>query len=178
MKALLTIAAAVLFAGTVLQAQTVQESKARYTVMMETRVAGGLTGNGDYEALEWTVAPGCTFFDRLSLRVPVELDVAMFPNAEPQRTYCMTGTLGLNVGYDLLGSERYLLELNASGGSTYIKTSANYAYADLSLKFGAGIGRAVPYLGLGLRYYHPYSNPDVILTRTLALTATFGVLLF
>ena len=43
---------------------------------------------------------------------------------------------------------------------------------------GAGIGRAVPYLGLGLRYYHPYSNPDVILTRTLALTATFGVLLF
>lgn len=58
MKALLTIAAAVLFAGTVLQAQTVQESKARYTVMMETRVAGGLTGNGDYEALEWTVAPG------------------------------------------------------------------------------------------------------------------------
>ena len=46
MKALLTIAAAVLFAGTVLQAQTVQESKARYTVMMETRVAGGLTGNG------------------------------------------------------------------------------------------------------------------------------------
>lgn len=123
MKALLTIAAAVLFAGTVLQAQTVQESKARYTVMMETRVAGGLTGNGDYEALEWTVAPGCTFFDRLSLRVPVELDVAMFPNAEPQRTYCMTGTLGL-------------------------------------------------------RYYHPYSNPDVILTRTLALTATFGVLLF
>ena len=57
-KALLTIVLAVLFAGTVLQAQTVQESKARYTVMMETRVAGGLTGNGDYEALEWTVAPG------------------------------------------------------------------------------------------------------------------------
>ena len=140
MKALLTIAAAVLFAGTVLQAQTVQESKARYTVMMETRLAGGLTGNGDYEALEWTVAPGCTFFDRLSLRVPVELDVAMFPNAEPQRTYSMTGTLGLNVGYDLLGSERYLLELNASGGSTYIKTSANYAYADLSLKFGSRTG--------------------------------------
>ena len=44
MKALLTIVAAVLFAGTVLQAQTVQESKARYTVMMETRMAGGLTG--------------------------------------------------------------------------------------------------------------------------------------
>lgn len=105
----------------------------------------GLTGEVDYEALEWTVAPGCTFFDRLSLRIPVELDVAMFPKAQPQRTYSMTGTLGLNLGYDLLGSERYLLELNLSGGSTYLRTSANYAYADLSLKFGANIGRAVPY---------------------------------
>ena len=57
-KALLTIVLAVLFAGTALQAQTARESKVRYTVMMETRVAGGLTGNGDYEALEWTVAPG------------------------------------------------------------------------------------------------------------------------
>ena len=57
----------------------------------------------------------------------------------------MTGTLGLNLGYDLLGSERYLLELNLSGGSTYLRTSANYAYADLSLKFGASIVRAVPY---------------------------------
>ena len=47
-----------LFAGTGLPAQTVQESKARYTVMMETRGAGGLTGNGDYEALGGTVAPG------------------------------------------------------------------------------------------------------------------------
>ena len=106
------------------------------------------------------------------------MDVVMFPSVEPQRTYTLTGTLGLNLGYDLLGSERYFLELNASGGSTYIKAYANYAYADISLKFGANIGRAVPYIGLGLRYYHPYSNPDVILTRTLALTATFGILLF
>ena len=161
---------AVLFAGTALQAQTARESKVRYTVMMETRLAGGLTGEVDYEALEWTVAPGCTFFDRLSLRIPVELDVAMFPKAQPQRTYSMTGTLGLNLGYDLLGSERYLLELNLSGGSTYLRTSANYAYADLSLKFGAN--------GLGLRYYSPYSGSGVIMAQTLALTGTFGILLF
>ena len=177
-KALFTIVLAVLFAGTALQAQTARESKVRYTVMMETRLAGGLTGEVDYEALEWTVAPGCTFFDRLSLRIPVELDVAMFPKAKPQRTYSMTGTLGLNLGYDLLGSERYLLELNVSGGSTYLRTSANYAYADLSLKFGANIGRAVPYLGLGLRYYSPYSGSGVIMAQTLALTGTFGILLF
>ena len=78
----------------------------------------------------------------------------------------------------MLGSERYLLELNVSGGSTYLRTSANYAYADLSLKFGASIGRAVPYLGLGLRYYSPYSGSGVIMARTLALTGTFGILLF
>lgn len=182
MKKLLAIFLAMFFSGVFLYAQPKvdggTEKKVQYAVISETRFVRGIVGTTDYEALEWTIAPGCTFFDRLSLRVPVELDVAMFPSVEPQRTYTLTGTLGLNLGYDLLGSERYFLELNASGGSTYIKAYANYAYADLSLKFGANIGRAVPYIGLGLRYYHPYSNPDVIMTRTLALTATFGILLF
>ena len=84
---------------------------------------------------------------------------------------------GLNLGYDFLNkSDRWRLELNASGGTTYLKTPYRFAYADLNLKFGTKyLGAYNAYLSIGLRYISPY-NPDM--TQKLMFNFSIGFFAF
>ena len=124
---------------------------------------------------DWNVAPGVSFRNGLSLRIPVEAVVGMTKENynDYDGYYSSNGTLGLNIGYDLLNkSNRWRLELNAAGGSTYLKTPYRFAYADLNLKFGSKhLGAYNMYFGLGLRYLSPY-NPDM--TQKLMFNFTIG----
>ena len=157
-----------------------QENKnvanAQFTVLTEVRSVSNFISDAQMESYDWTVSPGCTFANGLSLRIPLDMAIMTFPNAEPVKTYEAVGTIGLNVGYDFLpNKDKYCLELNASGGSTYIKSMANYAYADLSLKFGVDVGKAIPFLSVGARYYIPYSG---ILEENVYFHFGFGVWMF
>ena len=109
------------------------------------------------------------------IRVPVEYVIGMTKDGYNgyEGYYASNGTVGLNLGYDFLNkSDRWRLELNASGGSTYLKTPYRFAYADLNLKFGSKhLGVYNLYFGLGLRYLHPY-NPDM--TQKLMFNFTIG----
>lgn len=151
-------------------------SKAQFTVLTEVRAVSNIVSTAQMESYDWTVSPGCTFANGLSLRIPIDLAIMTFPNAEPIKTYESVGTFGLNVGYDFLPKkDEYCLELNVSGGSTYLKSMANYAYADLSLKFGVDVGKAIPFLSVGARYYIPYSG---VLKENVYFHFGFGVWMF
>jgi hypothetical protein len=91
-------------------------SKPQFTVLTEVRAVSNIVSTAQMESYDWTVSPGCTFSSGLSLRIPIDLAIMTFPNAEPIKTYESVGTLGLNIGYDFLpNNDAYCLELNASG---------------------------------------------------------------
>lgn len=132
--------------------------KAWYSMLTETRFSKTLHKNTSQLSLDWSIAPGCSFRKGWAVRVPIEFTTMMFPTETPAGTYNMTGTIGLNVSYNVLSSDNYRLELDASGGSTFLKTSCNYAYADLSIKFGRILGKATPFVTMGCRYHIYYSG--------------------
>ena len=121
----------------------------------EIRMGTDMLDYPEFMTFDWNVSPGVSFRNGLS------------------GYYASNGTVGLNLGYDFLNkSDRWRLELNASGGSTYLKTPYRFAYADLNLKFGSKhLGIYNLYFGLGLRYLHPY-NPDM--TQKLMFNFTIG----
>ncbi len=151
--------------------------KAWYSYFFETRMGADMLAYPTFATLDLAVAPGCTFRNGLSLRLPIEFNIGMNNGSgtygDSDGTYMSTGTIGLNLGYDLLRkSDHYRLELNASGGSTYLKTPYRFGYADLSLKFGTKhLGVYNAYLGLNIRYIGPY-NRDM--TQKLMLGFTIG----
>ena len=70
---------------------------------------------------DWNIAPGVSFRNGLSLRIPVEAVFGMTKESynDYDGYYSSNGTLGLNLGYDFLNkNDRMRLELNASGVST------------------------------------------------------------
>ena len=129
----------------------------------------------EFMTFDWNVSPGVSFRNGLSIRVPVEYVIGMTKDGYNgyEGYYASNGTVGLNLGYDFLNkSDRWRLELNASGGSTYLKTPYRFAYADLNLKFGTKyLGAYNAYLSIGLRYISPY-NPDM--TQKLMFNFSIG----
>ena len=133
----------------------------------------------EFMTFDWNVSPGVSFRNGLSIRVPVEYVIGMTKEGYNgnEGYYASNGTVGLNLGYDFLNkSDRWRLELNASGGSTYLKTPYRFAYADLNLKFGTKyLGAYNAYLSIGLRYISPY-NPDM--TQKLMFNFSIGFFAF
>ena len=167
-------------ADTVTTAQTDNSTagvrpKAWFSFLTEIRMGSDILDYPKFMTYDWNVAPGVSFRNGLSLRIPVEAVVGMTKESynDYDGYYSSNGTLGLNIGYDLLNkSNRWRLELNAAGGSTYLKTPYRFAYADLNLKFGSKhLGAYNMYVGLGLRYLSPY-NPDM--TQKLLFNFTVG----
>ena len=145
--------------------------KAWFSFLTEIRMGSDILDYPKFMTYDWNIAPGVSFRNGLSLRIPVEAVFGMTKESynDYDGYYSSNGTLGLNLGYDFLNkNDRMRLELNASGGSTYLKTPYRFAYADLNLKFGSKhLGAYNMYVGLGLRYLSPY-NPDMtVLHRTL-----------
>ena len=149
--------------------------KAWFSFLTEIRMGSDILDYPKFMTYDWNVAPGVSFRNGLSLRIPVEAGVGMAKENynDYDGYYSSNGTLGLNIGYALLNkSNRWRLELNAAGGSTYLKTPYRFAYADLNLKFGSKhLGAYNMYFGLGLRYLSPY-NPDM--TQKLMFNFTIG----
>lgn len=141
----------------------------------EIRMGTDMLDYPEFMTFDWNISPGVSFRNGLSIRVPVEYVIGMTKEGYNgnEGYYASNGTVGLNLGYDFLNkSDRWRLELNASGGSTYLKTPYRFAYADLNLKFGSKhLGVYNLYFGLGLRYLHPY-NPDM--TQKLMFNFTIG----
>ena len=167
-------------ADTVTTAQTDNNTagvrpKAWFSFLTEIRMGADMLDYPKFMTYDWNIAPGVSFRNGLSLRIPVEAVVGMTKESynDYDGYYSSNGTLGLNLGYDFLNkNDRMRLELNASGGSTYLKTPYRFAYADLSLKFGSKhLGAYNLYVGLGLRYLSPY-NPDM--TQKLLFNFTVG----
>ena len=149
--------------------------KAWFSFLTEIRMGSDILDYPKFMTYDWNIAPGVSFRNGLSLRIPVEAVFGMTKESynDYDGYYSSNGTLGLNLGYDFLNkNDRMRLELNASGGSTYLKTPYRFAYADLSLKFGTKhLGAYNLYVGLGLRYLSPY-NPDM--TQKLLFNFTVG----
>ena len=151
-------------ADTVTTAQTDNSTagvrpKAWFSFLTEIRMGTDMLDYPEFMTFDWNVSPGVSFRNGL------------YNGYEGY--YASNGTVGLNLGYDFLNkSDRWRLELNASGGSTYLKTPYRFAYADLNLKFGSKhLGVYNPYFGLGLRYLSPY-NPDM--TQKLMFNFSIG----
>ena len=153
--------------------------KAWFSFLTEIRMGTDMLDYPRFMTFDWNVAPGVSFRNGLSLRIPVEAVFGMTKENynDYDGLYSSNGTLGLNMGYDFLNKhDKLRLELNASGGSTYLKTPYRFAYTDLNLKFGTKhLGAYNMFLGLGLRYLSPY-NPDM--TQKLMFSFTIGVWAF
>lgn len=153
----------------------VVKPKAWFSFLTEIRMGTDMLDYPEFMTFDWNISPGVSFRNGLSIRVPVEYVIGMTKEGYNgnEGYYASSGTVGLNLGYDFLNkSDRWRLELNASGGSTYLKTPYRFAYADLNLKFGSKhLGVYNLYFGLGLRYLHPY-NPDM--TQKLMFNFTIG----
>ena len=149
--------------------------RAWFSFLTEIRMGTDMLDYPEFMTFDWNISPGVSFRNGLSIRVPVEYVIGMTKEGYNgnEGYYASNGTVGLNLGYDFLNkSDRWRLELNASGGSTYLKTPYRFAYADLNLKFGSKhLGVYNLYFGLGLRYLHPY-NPDM--TQKLMFNFTIG----
>lgn len=142
---------------------------------VETRCGSDIEDIHHLSFMEMTASPGYKFNDRFSLRLPVEMSVGMF-NRSTTKNYDVLGTLGLDVAYNVVKSEKYRLEFNLSSGSTYFKSDWSYLYGDTTLRFGfSGLGLVNPYFGIGIRYYHPYQTTMSDIT---AYCLTFGVWMF
>ena len=118
----------------------VVKPKAWFSFLTEIRMGTDMLDYPEFMTFDWNVSPGVSFRNGLSIRVPVEYVIGMTKDGYNgyEGYYASNGTVGLNLGYDFLNkSDRWRLELNASGGSTYLKTPYRFAYADLNLKFGS-----------------------------------------
>ena len=157
----------------------VVKPKAWFSFLTEIRMGTDMLDYPEFMTFDWNVSPGVSFRNGLSIRVPVEYVIGMTKDGYNgyEGYYASNGTVGLNLGYDFLNkSDRWRLELNASGGSTYLKTPYRFAYADLNLKFGTKyLGAYNAYLSIGLRYISPY-NPDM--TQTLMFNFSIGFFAF
>lgn len=153
----------------------VVKPKAWFSFLTEIRMGTDMLDYPEFMTFDWNVSPGVSFRNGLSIRVPVEYVIGMTKEGYNgyEGYYASNGTVGLNLGYDFLNkSDRWRLELNASGGTTYLKTPYRFAYADLNLKFGTKyLGAYNAYLSIGLRYISPY-NPDM--TQKLMFNFTIG----
>ena len=157
----------------------VVKPKAWFSFLTEIRMGTDMLDYPEFMTFDWNISPGVSFRNGLSIRVPVEYVIGMTKEGYNgnEGYYTSNGTVGLNLGYDFLNkSDRWRLELNASGGSTYLKTSYRFAYADLNLKFGTKyLGAYNAYLSIGLRYISPY-NPDM--TQKLMFNFSIGFFAF
>ena len=153
----------------------VVKPKAWFSFLTEIRMGTDMLDYPEFMTFDWNISPGVSFRNGLSIRVPVEYVIGMTKEGYNgnEGYYASNGTVGLNLGYDFLNkSDRWRLELNASGGSTYLKTPYRFAYADLNLKFGTKyLGAYNAYLSIGLRYISPY-NPDM--TQKLMFNFSIG----
>lgn len=151
------------------------QEKCWYSLTQDTRFSR-MPGEESVFSMAFAVAPGCTFANGLSLRLPLDVEVFM-SQGKLIKTYEQTGTLGLGVGYNLVDGQRSRLELSLAGGSTYIRTSMNYAYADLGLRYGAKyFGKVTPYMSIGGRYLSYYKSTD--LKDQMGIYLTFGIWFF
>lgn len=150
-----------------------------FSFLTEIRMGTDMLDYPEFMTFDWNISPGVSFRNGLSIRVPVEYVIGMTKEGYNgnEGYYASNGTIGLNLGYDFLNkSDRWRLELNASGGSTYLKTPYRFAYADLNLKFGTKyLGAYNAYLSIGLRYISPY-NPDM--TQKLMFNFSIGFFAF
>ena len=157
----------------------VVKPKAWFSFLTEIRMGTDMLDYPEFMTFDWNISPGVSFRNGLSIRVPVEYVIGMTKEGYNgnEGYYASNGTVGLNLGYDFLNkSDRWRLELNASGGSTYLKTSYRFAYADLNLKFGTKyLGAYNADLSIGLRYISPY-NPDM--TQKLMFNFSIGFFAF
>lgn len=157
----------------------VVKPKAWFSFLTEIRMGTDMLDYPEFITFDWNVSPGVSFRNGLSIRVPVEYVIGMTKEGYNgyEGYYASNGTVGLNLGYDFLNkSDRWRLELNASGGTTYLKTPYRFAYADLNLKFGTKyLGAYNAYLSIGLRYISPY-NPDM--TQKLMFNFSIGFFAF
>ena len=157
----------------------VVKPKAWFSFPTEIRMGTDMLDYPEFMTFDWNISPGVSFRNGLSIRVPVEYVIGMTKEGYNgnEGYYASNGTVGLNLGYDFLNkSDRWRLELNASGGSTYLKTPYRFAYADLNLKFGTKyLGAYNAYLSIGLRYISPY-NPDM--TQKLMFNFSIGFFAF
>ena len=157
----------------------VVKPKAWFSFLTEIRMGTDMLDYPEFMTFDWNISPGVSFRNGLSIRVPVEYVIGMTKEGYNgnEGYYTSNGTVGLNLGYDFLNkSDRWRLELNASGGSTYLKTPYRFAYADLNLKFGTKyLGAYNAYLSIGLRYISPY-NPDM--TQKLMFNFSIGFFAF
>lgn len=139
--------------GMFAQSEASSQKKLWSSSSVETRFLD-LYGESPCHSIDFSVAPGCTFANGLSLRLPLELNVFLLPGELPvYNTYRATPTLGLNAGYNLLDTDKWRMELNLTGGLTLEESDMDHYYADLGLRFGGkAYGKAVPYLSIGTRY--------------------------
>ena len=157
-----------------LDAQEVAK-ESHWSNTVETRFGSNIKDMHHLGFVEMTASPGYKFNNRFSLRLPVELSVGMF-NPSSTKNYDVLGTLGLNLAYNIVKNKNYRLEMNLSSGSTYFKSDWSYLYGDATLRFGfAGLGLVNSYMGLGVKYYHPYQST---MSDIVALCFTFGVWMF
>lgn len=104
---LITAAAVKAMAGN--DSTAAEAPKVRFTYFFETRMGADMLDYPGFGSLDWTVAPGCSFSNGLSLRLPIEYNLGMRKESysDYEGVYMSTGTIGLNLGYDLLRNSKY-----------------------------------------------------------------------
>ena len=116
----------------------VVKPKAWFSFLTEIRMGTDMLDYPEFMTFDWNVSPGVSFRNGLSIRVPVEYVIGMTKDGYNgyEGYYASNGTVGLNLGFDfLIKIDRWILELNASGFSTYLNLPYRFAYADLYLTF-------------------------------------------
>lgn len=154
MKKLLILATALLLATTI----TAQELRKPSGPVFQFEFRGSnVTNNDKFGMAEAEVAIGYAFNPRLSVFVPLTVTVGLF-GEEEGKGYQTAPQLGGGIGYSLLYTDRYQLEIVGCVGSTLGSLDNNsweYMYYDCGLRFGL-VDRC--YIGIGVRDFNCYKG--------------------
>lgn len=173
MKRLITLVLLLAVTGMTLttHAQDCGERKASFTCLLDFSPKVSLNHLWHFSSLDLNISPGVAFENGLSLRIPVEAVTGLSKSGYKANSgnFAENGTIGLNIGYNVMDKGPYRIELNASGGSTYLKTPYSFAYADLGARFGF---HGDLYFGIGFRYMSPYKCADI--TQQVCMYISIG----
>lgn len=123
-----------------------------YACGIWTQIGASSFGNdSELKTLDVVVAPGYAFNRYLFALARVELNVGLFDKNSAQ-TYRTGGTLGAELGVNLLDVRNNVLSTSVAAGNTLGNLDWSFWYADWGLKWSFPSTGVRAMLGLGVRY--------------------------